>query len=147
MPPEKIKVVIHPQSIVHSMIRLRDGAVYAQMSQPDMRLPIHSALFYPETVPCPFAALDFSDTTLTFSAPDTARFPMLRLAYDALNADGLYTIAYNAANEAAVAQFINNTIGFLDIPRLVEEVLQKDWSGAPSDLGTIMDADRRAREA
>jgi 1-deoxy-D-xylulose-5-phosphate reductoisomerase len=145
MPPEKIKVVIHPQSIVHSMVRLRDGAVYAQMSRPDMRLPIHSALFYPETVPCPFAALDFSDLTLTFSAPDTARFPMLRLAYEALNAGGLYTIAYNAANEAAVAQFINNAIGFLDIPRLVEEVLQKDWTGAPSDLATIMDADRKAR--
>jgi 1-deoxy-D-xylulose-5-phosphate reductoisomerase len=127
------------------MVRLRDGAVYAQMSQPDMRLPIHSALFYPETVPCPFAALDFSDTTLTFSAPDTARFPMLRLAYDALNAGGLCPIAYNAANEAAVAKFINNEIGFLDIPRLVEEVLQHDWSGAPRDLDTIMDADRRAR--
>jgi 1-deoxy-D-xylulose-5-phosphate reductoisomerase len=145
MPSEKIKVVIHPQSIVHSMVRLRDGAVYAQMSQPDMRLPIHSALFYPETVPCPFAALDFSGLTLTFSAPDTARFPMLRLACDAQAAGGLYTIAYNAANEAAVAQFINNEIGFLDIPRLAQEVLQKDWSGAPSDLGTIMDADRRAR--
>jgi 1-deoxy-D-xylulose-5-phosphate reductoisomerase len=145
-PPEKIKVVIHPQSIVHSMVRLRDGAVYAQMSQPDMRLPIHSALFYPETVPCPFAALDFSDLTLTFSAPDTARFPMLRLAYDALAAGGLYSVAYNAANEAAVVTYINNAIGFLDIPRLVDEVLQHDWSGAPRDLGTIMDTDRRARE-
>jgi 1-deoxy-D-xylulose-5-phosphate reductoisomerase len=145
MPPEKIKVVIHPQSIVHSMVRLRDGAVYAQMSQPDMRLPIHSALFYPEIVPCPFAALDFTDLTLTFSAPDTARFPMLRLAYDALATGGLYTIAYNAANEAAVAKFINNAIGFLDIPRCVEEVLQHDWSGAPRDLDTIMAADRKAR--
>jgi 1-deoxy-D-xylulose-5-phosphate reductoisomerase len=147
IPPEKIKVVIHPQSIIHSMVRLRDGAVYAQMSQPDMRLPIHSALFYPETAPCPFAALDFTDLNLTFSAPDTARFPMLRLAYEALRSDGcgLAPIAYNAANEAAVTQFITGKIGFQDIPRLVEKALQQDWSGAPDTLGIIMDADRRAR--
>jgi 1-deoxy-D-xylulose-5-phosphate reductoisomerase len=149
MPPEKIKVVIHPQSIVHSMVRLRDGAVYAQMSKPDMRLPIHSALFYPETAPCPFATLDFTDLQFTFSPPDTARFPMLRLAYEALNADGsgrgLAAIAYNAANEAAVTQFINGKIGFQDIPRLVEKVLLQDWSGTPDTLEVIMDADRRAR--
>jgi 1-deoxy-D-xylulose-5-phosphate reductoisomerase len=146
MPPEHIKVVIHPQSVVHSMVRLRDGAVYAQLSQPDMRLPIHNALFYPKITPCSFAALDFTDLTLTFSAPDVARFPMLRLAYDALKAGGLYPIAYNAANEVAVAQFLKEKIGFLDIPRLVEKTLQKDWNGTPDTLDAITAADRMARE-
>jgi 1-deoxy-D-xylulose-5-phosphate reductoisomerase len=145
MPPDAIKVVIHPQSIVHSMVRLRDGAVYAQLSRPDMRLPIHNALFYPEITPCAFAALDFTDLTLTFSPPDTARFPMLRLAYDALKAGGLYPVAYNAANETAVAQFLKDEIGFPDIPRLVETTLQKDWSGPPDTLDTIIAADQRAR--
>jgi 1-deoxy-D-xylulose-5-phosphate reductoisomerase len=145
MPPEQIKVVIHPQSIVHSMVRLRDGAVYAQLSRPDMRLPIHNALFYPEITPCAFAALDFTDLTLTFSPPDTAHFPMLRLAYDALKAGGLYPVAYNAANEVAVAKFLKDEIGFLDIPRLVETALQKDWNAAPDTLAAITAADKRAR--
>lgn len=145
MPPDKIKVVIHPQSIVHSMVRLRDGTVYAQLSRPDMRLPIHNALFYPEITPCAFAALDFTDLTLTFSPPDTARFPMLRLAYDALKADGLYPVAYNAANEIAVAKFLKDEIGFLDIPRLVETTLQKDWSAAPDTIEAITAADGKAR--
>lgn len=145
MPPEKIKVVIHPQSIVHSMVRLRDGAVYAQLSRPDMRLPIHNALFYPEITPCAFAALDFTGLTLTFSPPDTACFPMLRLAYDALKAGGLYPVAYNAANETAVAKFLKDEIGFPGIPRLVEAALQKDWSGIPDTLETITAADRKAR--
>jgi 1-deoxy-D-xylulose-5-phosphate reductoisomerase len=145
MPPHAIRVVIHPQSVVHSMIRLKDGAVYAQLSRPDMRLPIHSALFYPDTTPCEFASLDFTDLTLTFSPPDTARFPMLRLAYDALNAGGLYPVAYNAANEAAASRFLKGEAGFPDIPRLVEETLRKDWSGAGDNLDAILDADRRAR--
>jgi 1-deoxy-D-xylulose-5-phosphate reductoisomerase len=146
MSPGQIKVVIHPQSVVHSMVRLRDGAVYAQLSRPDMRLPIHNALFYPEIIPCLFAALDFTDLTLTFSTPDTARFPMLRLAYDALKAGGLYPVAYNAANEVAVAQFLKDEISFLDIPRLVEKTLQKDWSSSPDSLDMITAADRKARE-
>jgi 1-deoxy-D-xylulose-5-phosphate reductoisomerase len=149
MPPEHIKVVIHPQSVVHSMVRLRDGAVYAQLSRPDMRLPIHNALFYPEITPCAFAALDFTDLTLTFSPPDTARFPLLRLAYDALKAGGLSPVAYNAANEVAVAKFLTDEIGFPDIPRLVEKTLQKDWSAGPSasaTLDVILAADKRARD-
>lgn len=148
MPPEKVKVVIHPQSIVHALVRLRDGAVYAQLSQPDMRLPIQSALCYPEMVPCPFAALDFSRLDLCFSPPDTERFPMLRLAYAALAAGGSAPLAYNAANEEAVALFRDDRIGFTDIPRIVETVLAKgDWTAEPETLEAALALDRRAREA
>jgi 1-deoxy-D-xylulose-5-phosphate reductoisomerase len=145
VPSAKIKVVVHPQSIVHSMVRLRDGAVYAQLSQPDMRLPIHTALYYPEITPCAFASLDFTSLNLTFSAPDTGRFPLLSLAYAALNAGGGYPVAYNAANEAAAARFIQGEIGFMDIPRLVEQTLQKDWSAAADTLESILDIDQKAR--
>jgi 1-deoxy-D-xylulose-5-phosphate reductoisomerase len=110
-----------------------------------MRLPIHNALFYPEITPCAFAALDFTNLTLAFSTPDTARFPLLRLAYDALKADGLYPAAYNAANEVAVAKFLKDEIGFPDIPRIVEKTLQEDWNAAPDSLDAIIAADRRAR--
>jgi 1-deoxy-D-xylulose-5-phosphate reductoisomerase len=153
VPPEKVKVVVHPQSIVHSMIRLADGAVYAEMSRPDMRLPIHKALYYPDIAPCPFARLEFGEKesvplTLSFEEPDTKRFPMLRLAYEALAAGELYTVAYNAANEVAVAAFLENKIGFTDIPRLCEEVLQKDWSSSkPLTLDAILEVDRLARNA
>jgi 1-deoxy-D-xylulose-5-phosphate reductoisomerase len=149
VPPEKVKVVVHPQSIVHSMIRLTDGAVYAEMSRPDMRLPIHKALYYPNIALCPFARLEFTPPplSLTFDEPDLKRFPMLRLAYEALAAGELYTVAYNAANEVAVAAFLENKIGFTDIPSLCEDVLQKDWSGSePLTLEIILDVDKRARE-
>jgi 1-deoxy-D-xylulose-5-phosphate reductoisomerase len=155
---ERIDVIVHPQSIVHSMIRLADGAVYAEMSRPDMRLPIHKALYHPRIVPGPFARLEFSENTspaensppplsLTFEEPDFKRFPMLRLAYDALRAGELYTVAYNAANEVAVAAFLENKIGFTDIARLTEDVLQKDWTGAGDSLDAILDVDKRARKA
>jgi 1-deoxy-D-xylulose-5-phosphate reductoisomerase len=148
MPPGRITTVIHPQSIVHSMVRLRDGAVYAQLSNPDMRHPIHNALFYPENAQCDFATLDFTALTLTFTPPDTARFPMLRLAYEALNAGGFYPIAYNAANEVAVSRFLENQIGFSGIPCLVEDTLQKDWHAPPAALAaleTIIATDTNAR--
>ncbi|GHV82765.1 1-deoxy-D-xylulose 5-phosphate reductoisomerase [Spirochaetia bacterium] len=147
MPGEKIKVTIHPQSIVHSMIRLSDGAVYAQLSRPDMRLPIHEALNYPAVTKSAWGVLDFENLTLTFEKPDYKRFPLLKFAYDALNAGGLWTVAYNAANETVVHAFINKQISFLEIPSIVEYVLNKDWGGKPDDLPSIMDADRKAREA
>ncbi|MDR1215850.1 MAG: 1-deoxy-D-xylulose-5-phosphate reductoisomerase [Treponema sp.] len=143
---DKIEVIVHPQSIVHSMIRFKDGSVYAQMSSPDMRLPIQHALFYPEKAPVTINNLDFSALTLTFEPPDTERFPLLSLAYQAAHRGGLYPAAYNAANEAAVALFLAGKIGFLDINVIVAEVLQKDWAGELT-LEAVWDVDRRARDA
>ncbi|MDR3115375.1 MAG: 1-deoxy-D-xylulose-5-phosphate reductoisomerase, partial [Treponema sp.] len=152
MPPEKITVVIHPQSIVHSMARLKDGAVYAQLSRPDMRLPIHNALYYPDCTPCSWGHLDFSGgLTLDFEPPDFEAFPMLSLAYEAAKRGRLYPAAYNAANEAAAAAFLTKKIGFLDIFRVVGYVLERDWNAAgnlesPEALQIILEADEKARK-
>jgi 1-deoxy-D-xylulose-5-phosphate reductoisomerase len=151
---EQIRVVVHPQSVVHSMIRLKDGAVYAQLSRPDMRLPIHNALYYPDVTPCPFGFLDFDSLTLTFEKPDPERFPMLALAYEAARRGGLWPTVYNAANEAAVSAFTGKRIGFSCIPRVVSSVLRGGWDpgAAPSNadgaetLRVILEADRLARE-
>ncbi|MCL2175473.1 MAG: 1-deoxy-D-xylulose-5-phosphate reductoisomerase, partial [Treponema sp.] len=145
MPPEKIKVVIHPQSIIHSMIRLCNGVFYAQASKPDMRHPIHDALFFPQTAPSALEPLNFDSLTLEFFKPDTKKFPMLDLAYTAAKSGCLYPCAYNAANEIAVAAFLEKKIGFLDIPRITENVLQADWSGEPQNLDVILKADNEAR--
>jgi 1-deoxy-D-xylulose-5-phosphate reductoisomerase len=147
LPKDGVKVVIHPQSIVHSMIRLKNGAIYAQMSRPDMRLPIHDALYWPHTVLSPFGTLDFEALNLEFEKPDYRNFPLLSLAYDVAGAGGLYPAAYNAANEVAVAAFLEERIEFLDIPRIVEYVLRGDWNTPSPDLETILDADKRARKA
>lgn len=152
MPPDRITVVIHPQSIVHSMVRLKDGAVYAQLSRPDMRLPIHNALYYPECTPCSLGRLDFTGgLTLEFEAPDFEAFPMLPLAYEAVKQGGLYPAAYNAANEEAAAAFLTKKAGFLDIPRIVEYVLDRDWHTtgnleSPEALRVILEADGMARK-
>jgi 1-deoxy-D-xylulose-5-phosphate reductoisomerase len=154
MSAEQIKVVVHPQSIVHSMIRLRDGAVYAQLSRPDIRLPIRNALYYPEITPCSFGFLDFDSLTLEFEKPDYGRFPMLPLAYETSARGGMYPAIYNAANEAAVSAFTESRAGFSDIPRVVSSVLRSDWnfgaalSGADSaeTLRAILETDRLARE-
>jgi 1-deoxy-D-xylulose-5-phosphate reductoisomerase len=142
---EKVRVVIHPQSVVHSMIRLRDGAVYAQLSQPDMRLPIHQALYGDECVPCPFGRLDFDGLALSFEKPDFRRFPMLDLAYQAGARGGLCPAAYNAANETAVAAFLANALPFLAIPDIVAYVVERDWDRGEFDLEAVMEADRSAR--
>jgi 1-deoxy-D-xylulose-5-phosphate reductoisomerase len=145
-PPDKIKVCVHPQSIVHSLIRLKDGAVYAQMSKPDMRLPIHEALYSPETSPSPFGLLDFSNLTLAFEKPDMEKFPMLGLAYKACSLGPLYPAVYNAANEIAAEAFLKGAIPFLEIPRIVGYVLDDDWPTDVFDLASILDADRKARD-
>jgi 1-deoxy-D-xylulose-5-phosphate reductoisomerase len=142
---DRVKVVVHPQSIVHSMIRLRDGAVYAQLSLPDMRLPIHQALYGDACVPCPFGRLDFDGLTLGFEKPDFRRFPMLAYAYQAAEKGGLYPAVYNGANEAAVAAFLKNAVAFLDIPTIVEYVLNRDWKAGALDLESVLDADHKAR--
>ena len=147
--PEKIKVVIHAQSIVHSMIRLKDGAVYAQMSNPDMRLPIHDALWWPETSPSPFGALDFENLTLTFEKCETEQFPMLAMAYRALEAGALFPAIFNAANEIAVQAFLEKSIGFLEIPRIVMYAMNEGHrDGAGDGIMTIDNAlewDRKSR--
>jgi 1-deoxy-D-xylulose-5-phosphate reductoisomerase len=145
MPPEKIKVVIHPQSVVHSMIRLCSGEVYAQLSRPDMRHPIHAALYWPDTKPSAFAPLDFDSLTLEFAKPDYTRFPMLNLAYQAARQGGLYPCAYNAANEEAAASFLNRRAGFLDIGPITEYVLSGDWDRSGLTIESVLEADERAR--
>lgn len=146
MPQEKIKVVIHPQSIVHSMVRLRNGVIYAQLSKPDMRHPIHDALYWPQTARAAFEQISFDSLTLEFKKPDTEKFPMLKLAQEAVKLAGLYPCAYNAANEIAAAAFLDKKIGFLDIPKITESVLQSDWTGNILETGTILEADRNARK-
>jgi 1-deoxy-D-xylulose-5-phosphate reductoisomerase len=152
VPPEKVRVVIHPQSVVHSMVRLNTGAVYAQLSKPDMRLPIHEALFDKDapqdagwSAGVPPWELDFDDLSLSFAQPDMERFPMLSLAYESLRKGGLYPVAYNAANEAAVEAFINQKSGFLEINRKVEYALSKNWIGDEMNLDAIIATDKEAR--
>jgi 1-deoxy-D-xylulose-5-phosphate reductoisomerase len=145
MEPERVKVVIHPQSVVHSLIRMPGGALYAQLSRPDMRLPIQEALYWPDTAPSPFGALDLPGLSLDFEEPDGNRFPMLPLGYDAARLGGLYPCAFNGANEEAVTAFFRGRAGFLDIPDIVRYVLERDWGGA-MDLESVMDTDRKARE-
>ena len=145
-PPEKTKVIIHPQSVIHSMVRLKDGAVYAQMSQPDMRLPIHDALSWPETEYSPFGVLDFDSLTLNFEKCDLEKFPMLALSYEVLAGAPILPTVYNAANEAAVQAFFEGRIGFLEIPRVVEYVIRKSWPNEPMTIENVMKRDKKARE-
>ncbi|MDR1249746.1 MAG: 1-deoxy-D-xylulose-5-phosphate reductoisomerase [Treponema sp.] len=142
---EKVRVVIHPQSVVHSMIRLKDGAVYAQLSKPDMRLPLHQALYGDDCVPCPFGRLDFDGLSLSFEKPDLVRFPMLALAYQAGAKGGLYPAVYNGANEIAAAAFLAKAVPFPAIPDIAAHVLDRDWNRGTFDLESVMEADRKAR--
>ena len=145
MPPVKVKVVIHPQSVVHSMVRLRNGVIYAQLSMPDMRHPIHDALYWPRTTQSGLETLNFDSLTLEFKKPDLQKFAMLDLAWKAAERGGLYPCAYNAANEAAAAAFLEERIGFLDIPKITGYVLEEDWSSACRDIETVLKADADAR--
>jgi len=146
MPQEKIKVVIHPQSVVHSMIKLRNGAIYAQLSKPDMRNPIHDALFWPKTEPLNPEEVNFDSLTLEFEKPDIQKFPMLDLARQSADKGGLYPCAYNAANEEAVSAFLQNKIGFMDISGITKNVLDQDWSGGCTQKEEILNADALARK-
>jgi 1-deoxy-D-xylulose-5-phosphate reductoisomerase len=146
VPYEQIDVVVHPQSIIHSLIHLNDGAALAHMGYPDMRVPISYALTYPERAETPVPSLDLTAGPLEFFEPDVETFRMLALARDAGERGGTYPCAYNAANEEAVGAFLDGRIGFLDIAALVEEALGR-VDGAPArDLDELREADRRARE-
>ena len=145
--PEQIEVVIHPQSIVHSLVEYIDGSVLAQLGNPDMRIPIAHALAFPERIE---AGVDFLDLArigaLHFEAPDIARFPCLRLAYEALRAGGCAPVALNAANEVAVARFLEGGLRFTEIPELIETVLTRSTDRSLESLEDVMEADRAARE-
>ena len=124
LPGEQIDIVVHPQSVIHSMVAYRDGSVLAQMGTPDMRVPISHALGWPTRIDGPAARLDFAELApLTFERPDSGRFPSLRLARQALLTGGIAPIVLNASNEVAVAAFLAGRIGFLDIARVVEDVM------------------------
>ena len=148
VPLEKVDVVIHRQSIVHSMVEFTDGAVMAQMGSPDMRLPIQLALTYPERTACPVPALDLlSCGALTFAAPDVAAFPCLALARDCAKAGGTACPVMNGANEVAVDLFLRDEIGFYDIHRLVSTAVNAVPFIAEPDFDEILNADALARQA
>jgi 1-deoxy-D-xylulose-5-phosphate reductoisomerase len=149
LPPAQVRVTIHPQSTVHSMVEFIDGSILAQISVTDMRLPILYALAYPERVdatPAPGLQFDLAALSqLDFSAPDLDRFPCLRLAYEAAETGGEACIALNAADEIAVAAFLEGQIPFMGIPRTIEQVLQQTSGRAPSSIQEVLEADLVAR--
>lgn len=146
MPGERIQVQIHPQSIIHSMIRFTDGSVMAQMSSPDMRFPIQYALTWPERMQTDLPELDFSTVgPLTFETPDPARFPAIEMAKEALTAGKTMPAVLNAANEVAVARFAKGEIRFVDIWTLVRQVMADHTCLDDSDLNAVLEADRWAR--
>ena len=147
LPSDRIEIVVHPQSIVHSMVAYIDGSVLAQLGTPDMRIPISYALAWPERMKTPSQRLDLSTIgRLDFEAPDPERFPALRLAREALAAGGAAPTVLNAANEEAVGQFLGGRIGFLDIARIVEAVLEALSGRKLSNLEDVREADRLARD-
>jgi len=145
MPPGKVEVIVHPQSTIHSMVEFVDGSILAQFSVTDMRLPILYALTYPERIQSDmrFAVSDLRH--LDFCPPDLKKFPCLRLAYEAAEAGGAKTVALNAADEVAVAAFLEGKIGFNDIPRVIEDVLAVTDSGKPESIAKVLEADAEAR--
>jgi len=148
MPAERIDILIHPQSIVHSMVEYADGSIIAQLSTTDMKFPIQYALLYPERVTTPFARLDLAKIrTLDFLAVDAQRFPAVALAYQACRAGGSMPAVLNAANEVAVAAFLERRIGFLGIPQVVAGTLDRVASGKAIDLESVLAADASGRRA
>jgi 1-deoxy-D-xylulose-5-phosphate reductoisomerase len=145
LPPERVKVIVHPQSTIHSLVEFRDGSILAQLSVTDMRLPILYALTYPERLE---SELKFDLTSLRkldFCAPDMEKFPCLKLAYEAVQAGGAKTIALNAADEVAVAAFLNGVIGFEGIPNTIKRVLDETTTEHPESIKEVLQIDAEAR--
>ncbi|HEX3072687.1 MAG TPA: 1-deoxy-D-xylulose-5-phosphate reductoisomerase [Ignavibacteriales bacterium] len=144
---EKIDVVVHPQSIIHSMVEFKDGSIKAQLSSPDMKLPIQYALTYPERLePQNKLLTKFPEIrNLTFFEPDYDKFECLKLAFDAMDEGGTAPCIMNAANEVAVSKFLNSEIGFLDIPKIIKKTLDKIQNHTLPDLETVFECDSRAR--
>ena len=146
--PDQLEVIVHPQSVVHSFVEYIDGSMLAQLGSPDMRTPIGYCLAWPERMATPSARLDLASVaSLTFEAPDHARFPALGLATDALRAGGSAPCILNAANEVAVAAFLNGAIGFLDIAAIVADSLARVGSGPVASLDEVVAIDGMARRA
>ena len=159
MPLEKIDVIVHPQSIIHSMVEFCDGSVKAQLGAPDMRLPIQYALDYPKRLPHEYDALDLlKNNRLDFEQPDIDKFPCLRLAREAGERGGAFPCILNAANEIAVEAFLSEKIGFDEIPQIIEQVMQDSPHDSAQPLNALSDesiykgieriyhADEKARE-
>lgn len=146
IPSSRIKVLIHPESRVHSLIRTKDASMYAQISYPDMKIPIGNALFYPELITSSFGDLDLSDQRLTFFKADYERYPLLKTAYETVEHGNAYPLAYNAANEIAVESFIDNKIHFTDIPGIVSNMLENDWSVEPGSFEEIVEIDQLVKK-
>jgi len=145
IPYERIEVVLQPTSVVHSLVRFRDGAALAHLGYPDMRVPISYALTYPERAATPLAPLDLTSLALVFEAPDLETFPMLALAREAGEKGGSYPCVFNAANEVAVAAFLDGRLPFLEISGVVADALARA-DGAPAlDLADLLEVDRAAR--
>lgn len=145
--PERIKVVVHPESIVHSAVEFEDGAVIAQLGSADMRTPIAYSLGWPERLDGHAKRMSLSEIArLTFEEPDLETFPLLKLAYDALKADDGSTIVLNAANEIAVEAFLKGRIGFTDIYKMVGSILKKDLISTPKTVEDIIEIDQKVRE-
>ncbi len=154
MPPDRIEVLIHPEQVIHSLVEYQDGSTLAQLGAPDMRTPIACAFAWPDRLPWPAPRLDLAAIgALTFAAPDLERFPAIALARAALTSGGLAPAAMSAANETAVAAFLDRRIGFLDIAATVAETLERmertgdlrAGANANGALETAMAADRSAR--
>jgi len=150
MPLDRIRVIVHPQSVVHSLVEFVDGSILAQLSVTDMYLTIQSALFFPERMPNPIRPLDLASCgPLTFEPPDLERFPCLAYAFEAMRGGGTLTAALNAANEIAVRRFLESGISFGAIPEIIHKTLEEhreEDAGAAMDLEAIFRADRRARQ-
>ncbi|MFO0954661.1 MAG: 1-deoxy-D-xylulose-5-phosphate reductoisomerase [Isosphaeraceae bacterium] len=145
--PSQIEVVVHPESVVHSMVEFADGSVIAQLSPPDMRLPVQYALTYPERLPCPSPRLDLSASlSLNFAPPDRETFPCLGLGFEVMEKGGTAGAALNAANEAAVERFLGGEIGFLDIPRACRAALDHHTFDPRPTLDDLWKVDAWARQ-
>jgi 1-deoxy-D-xylulose-5-phosphate reductoisomerase len=145
MPPDQVSVIVHPQSTIHSMVEFIDGSLLAQLSVTDMQLPILYALTYPDRIESNLRFPVSELRQLDFSPPDLEKFPCLRLAYEAVEAGGARTIALNAADEVAVAAFLDGAVGFEDIPAMIEAVLRETPAHKPESIEKVLDMDADAR--
>jgi 1-deoxy-D-xylulose-5-phosphate reductoisomerase len=147
IPAEAIEVIVHPQSVVHSMVEFVDGSIVAQIGTADMRVPIQYALTYPERLASPVAALDWASvTSLEFALPDREKFPCIGMAYQALEMGGTAPAVLNAADEIAVGEFLDRKISFTDVPRIIRDTLAAHDPVPADSVEAVLEADRWARE-
>jgi 1-deoxy-D-xylulose-5-phosphate reductoisomerase len=146
LPPKQVRVIVHPQSTIHSMVEFNDGSILAQLSVTDMRLPILYALTWPERISSDLRFNVLEMKRLDFQPPDLEKFPCLRLAYEAAEAGGAKTVALNAADEVAVAAFLKGDVGFADIPEIIAQTLDETPERAPESIEEVLATDAHARE-